>query len=327
MDHRTRWAKVAVLLALVVSMAGAAEPPQVKMRLQRVALFKNGLAMFTADVALPEKGTTFAFRPPVAAAHGSFWVSADPQVKFTSLVASKVWVDTQRRAASVAEFLAANVGRQVTLQMGEAAGGPVEGTLVDAGLSAPRTHPTDPYRPGGLVGASSYPRPGQFALIHTKSGYVAVNPQSVARVEVGQAEPGRDYTVQEQAVELRGSLAQPAPGKGLTVSWLGKGATWAPSYRVDITDPKQARFSAKAVVINEAADLSGVDVALVTGVPHLQLADVVSPLAMKQSMASFLRSLIKGSSASDRQSFSTFVGQVGGGYTQRRPRPRCRAST
>jgi hypothetical protein len=248
----------------------------------------------------------FAFRPPVAASHGSFWVNGGPDVKVVSLVAAKVSLDVNTPAASVAEFLAANVGKQVSLQMGGAGGGAIEGKLVDVKLSAPRTDTQDPYMPGGLPGApgASYGRAGQFALIQTKDGYVALNPQSVTSARLSEGEPGRDYTVQQNAVGLRGTLAQPAPGKALTVSWLAKGATWAPSYMVDISDPKQARFSAKAVVINEAADFSRADLSLVTGMPHLLMADVVSPLAMKQDMAAFIGALVRGSSSQEQQRYS-----------------------
>ena len=85
------------------------------------------------------------------------------------------------------------------------------------------------------------------------------------------------------------------------MSWLAKGITWAPSYLVDISTPDKARFTAKAEVINEAADLPGVDLALVTGYPHLQFADVLSPLAMKRDLATFLRDLAAGSSGQERQ--------------------------
>ena len=107
--------------------AGAEQPAAAKLELQRVALFKNGLGMFTAELALPEQGTQFVFRPPVAASHGTFWVSAGPQVRLGSLVASRVSVGTDVPATSVAEFLAANVGRQVTLQMSGESRDTIEG--------------------------------------------------------------------------------------------------------------------------------------------------------------------------------------------------------
>jgi hypothetical protein len=310
------WATAVVFLAAAATaaMATAAERPAAKapqpeqtateLHMQRVALFKNGLGMFTAELALPEQGTSFVFRPPVAASHGTFWVSADPQVRLGSLVARKATLDAKVPAMSVAEFLAANVGRQVSVQMSGEARDTIEGKVVDVKLALPN-QPQDAYLPGSPPPG----RAGQLALLETRRGYVAINPQMAQRVALAEGDAGREYVVQRDTVELHGSLLAPAPGRKLTVSWLAKGITWAPSYLVDITDAKQARFTAKAEVINEAADLRAVDVALVTGFPHLRFADVVSPLAMKRDLASFLRDLVSGSSPQERQPMSNMMVQ------------------
>ena len=310
------WATVVVFLATaaMAGMATAAEQPAAKapqaeqtateLHVQRVALFKNGLGMFTAELALPEQGTSFVFRPPVAASHGTFWVSADPQVRLGSLVARKATLDSKVTATSVAEFLAANVGRQVSVQMSGEARDTVEGRVVDVKLALP-SQPQDAYLPGSGPSA----RAGQLALLETRRGYVAINPQMAQRVALAEGDAGREYVVQRDTVELHGSLLAPAPGQKLTVSWLAKGITWAPSYLVDITDARQARFTAKAEVINEAADLRAVELALVTGFPHVQFADVVSPLAMKRDLASFLRDLASGTSPQERQPMSNMMTQ------------------
>jgi hypothetical protein len=65
---------------------------------------------------------------------------------------------------------------------------------------------------------------------------------------------------------------------------------------VDITEPNNAQLAAKAEILNEVCDLDGVEVQLVTGYPNLQFADVVSPIAMKENLAQFMQSLIRGQS-------------------------------
>jgi hypothetical protein len=100
--------------------------------------------------------------------------------------------------------------------------------------------------------------------------------------------------IDEPRVQLEATFGNPAPGDWLSVSYLAKGITWAPSYLIDITDPKQARLSAKAEVINEAEDLEGTHVDLVTGFPNLEFADVPSPMSMRTDLAQFLQSLASG---------------------------------
>jgi hypothetical protein len=69
---------------------------------------------------------------------------------------------------------------------------------------------------------------------------------------------------------------------------------------VDITDGAKARLSAKALIINEACEMKEVAAQLVTGFPHLQFADVMSPIAMKEDLAQFLQALSRGQSERGR---------------------------
>jgi hypothetical protein len=80
----------------------------------------------------------------------------------------------------------------------------------------------------------------------------------------------------------------------VTVSYLARGITWAPSYLIDLSDPKTARLTAKALVINEVADLEGAHLDLVTGFPNIRHADISSPVAMSLSLAEFLNALERG---------------------------------
>ncbi len=50
------------------------------------------------------------------------------------------------------------------------------------------------------------------------------------------------------------------------------------------------------MIINDATDLDGVKVELVTGFPHLRFSDILSPVGMKEDLASFLESLRRGES-------------------------------
>ena len=76
---------------------------------------------------------------------------------------------------------------------------------------------------------------------------------------------------------------------------------------VDISEPNKARLAAKAEVMDEVCDLNGVDVKLVTGFPNLQFADIVSPIAMKENLAQFLQSLIRGQSERGRRHWRSDV--------------------
>jgi hypothetical protein len=172
---------------------------------------------------------------------------------------------------------------------------------------------------------------GQFLLLRTDDGVRALDPYRISSVQFAEAEIKRNFTRDSQRIELEASLTSPNPGDWLSVSYLAKGITWAPSYLIDISDPKQARLTANALIINEAEDLEAAHVDLITGFPNLQFADILSPVARKEPLAAFLQSLSQGRSAvagaavmsnvmTQRAEFG-WGGRGGGGALGRQPVP------
>ena len=135
-----------------------------------------------------------------------------------------------------------------------------------------------------------------MVFLGTDEGQIAVSADRIARVDFKDKEPAAKYEKKSSRMQLDISLKKAAGGQKITVSCLAKGATWVPSYMIDITEPNNAKIAAKAEVMDEVCDLNGVDVKFVTGFPNLQFADIASPLAMKENLAQFLQSLIRGQS-------------------------------
>jgi hypothetical protein len=75
------------------------------------------------------------------------------------------------------------------------------------------------------------------------------------------------------------------------ISYLAKGAAWAPSYRVDISDPKTLTIQQNAVVKNELEDVEDADLSLISGFPSIQFAHVTSPLSMRTNWTNFFQQL------------------------------------
>jgi len=135
-----------------------------------------------------------------------------------------------------------------------------------------------------------------MVFLGTDEGQIAVSADRIARVDFKDNEPAAKYEKKSSRTQLDISLKKAAGGQKITVSCLAKGATWVPSYMIDITEPNNAQLAAKAEVMDEVCDWNGVDVKFVTGFPNLQFADIASPLAMKENLAQFLQSLIRGQS-------------------------------
>lgn len=284
---------------------------QAEAQLQQVAPFKNGLGFFVSQVTCPKKKDSFSFIPAAAASHGTFWAAYPEKVELKSLTAKEIELEESTEAISIEELLRANVGKEVQLSFDNRGETTIHGVLSSFAENRSQPQP-NPYEPGS-VDSSSTPRyippPPRASLIIVKTdeGDVAIDSQQIRRVRCTNGKTEKTFTSKRKSMQLDIQLARPAGGKKLTVSYLAKGITWAPSYIVDITEPDKAPLSAKAVVINEACDLDGVTVQLVTGFPNLQFADIVSPLAMKENLAQFLQSLIRGQSERGRASIMSNV--------------------
>ncbi len=293
---------------------------QADTKLQQVALFKNGLGFFISEVTCPKKRDTFSFKPPVAASHGTFWVAYPPKVKLESLAAKEIELEESVEAISIEELLRANVGKEVELSFDNKGESTIQGLL--SSFTENRSLPqSEPYAPGraDYSNVPHYIQPpfrASLIIIKTDEGDVAIDSQTVRRFKVISGKLEKTFTSKSKSMQLDVKLDEPAGGKKLTVSYLAKGITWAPSYIVDITEPDKAQISAKAAVLNEACDLDDVTIQLVTGFPNLKFADVVSPLAKKENLAQFLQSLMRGQSEQGRMGvMSNVMRQSAAGYS------------
>ncbi len=287
-------AAVCLLVFAVSALAVEEEQPvNVQTHLKRVALFKNGFGFFVREGTLAGDRRVAVVGPFAVPSHGTFWVTAPSRAGFLGALAREVTRSEDIAAREVADLLRGNVGRRVRLWLGFEPETALTGTLI--AFAPDRMQPLpDPYGLGRGIAPSaiiSPPGRGQFLLLETDDGIVALDPYRVARVDFPEGEPSTTFPGTTTQVELEATFERPAAGDWLSVSYLARGITWAPSYLIDITDPKEARLSAKAVIINEAEDLSKTHVDLITGFPNLAFADAASPLSMRQDLASFLQSL------------------------------------
>lgn len=293
---------VAMLLITCLAFAWpptalAQTPPPEPLDIRQVALFKNGLGFFVGQVACPEDRTSFQVVLPVAPSHGTFWISYPADLSLTSATAGQIDSEELVDAISIPELLQANPGRRVRLTIGDK-----ETIGVIRYMARNREAPRlDPYTPGRSPEPAGYrpweqPQQGGLLVLETDTGELSLDPRVITQAAFLDGKAERRVTRQDKLAVLRVQLKKPAPGCKLTISLLGKGVTWAPSYMVDITETGEARLSAKALVLNDACEIRGAEVQLVTGFPHLQFADTLSPVALKQNLAQFLQALSAGRS-------------------------------
>ena len=290
---------LAVLCLAALGAAALTDSPKrspVQTRLKRVALFKNGFGFFVREGALANDSEVTIMGPFAASAHGTFWISAPSRAQFVSAVAREVTPTEQIPATEIADLLRRNIGRRITLWVDGDPKAGITGKIL-AFAPNPGAMLSDPYLTEQAGSPDIIPPPGRdyYVLIETDRGIVALPMWRLHRLAFPEGHPSM----------LEATFKNPQPGDWLSVSYLAKGITWAPSYLIDITEPKQARLAAKAVIVNEAEDLAKTHVDLITGFPNLEFANVPSPISMQQGLDQFLQSLASGVSRADLGSVVT----------------------
>jgi len=297
------------ILAIYPACAAPATEARTESTLQQVALFKNGLGFFVSEVTIPDNKDSFSFVPAAAASHGTFWVAYPPKIRLKSLAAEEIELEESLEAITMSELLKANVDQQIRLWLStDTEKTPVVGTIRYFAEDRDRPSP-DPYVPGRVRDSGGGYVPPYYQsllmIVETDTGEMGINPQSIQRVDFIDAKAKRTFSRKSKSMQFDVQLEKPAGGEKLTVSYLAKGINWAPSYMVDISNEDKALLAAKAAVINEACDFDNLTLQLVTGFPHLQFSDVISPLALKENLAQFLQALTRGQSQRARADVTT----------------------
>lgn len=284
-------ARIGIILLFVCSLARGGETNALKTKIVSVSLFKNGLGFVQREAALPKGESRLLIAALPVPAHGTFWVySPDKDATIQELVAFERETSDKLDAISVAELIEANVGQMVDVRLSEKE--TIRGKIVSVASNRTELPPSARARSSFVPGYVPPTETATLVLLQTGSGTVALNKNTVQMITGvdGPLKAGIERKKRSAALRLH---AKSGDGKGRAfILYLAKGITWAPSCVIDITDPKTARVTAKAVILNEIEDLDGVTVNFVTGYPNLQFADVTDPMAMIGDVAAFLNNLL-----------------------------------
>jgi hypothetical protein len=304
----------ALMAAPLLCKAEEDTVPKISSAPVHVALFKNGLGYVERKGAIPKGVLTAEMDLLPIPVHGTFWVYPETEgVELRRIVATTTETDpTERDANSMAELLEANDGQELDLVIMGADGKAedVKGrvrilrssqTVPEAtgtsssGFMAPTASP--PATSVAVWRAHVYPAPtappsAGLLLLETEQGQLVIDMTAVHHVR------GKDLRVrvkeqstQQARTSLKVDVFRNDKGAILSISYLAKGITWAPSYRLDLLNDKTVRIYAKAQIINDLEDLNAARCSVIAGFPNLQFANVVDPMAFRGEMVAWLQHL------------------------------------
>ncbi len=289
---------IVVIFSVHVGLVAAQQPiidlPSIPSRITSVGLFKNGLAVVRREVVLPADGV-YEIADVPEPVHGTFWIESDAIIE--TRVTTREFEIPMRTAATVnlQDDLA---GRTVTVQLRDAAGPPITGRVVElhAGGGRPgwdRSYETSPtwnrwestWRSSTSNPPSASPR---FLVIDSGQGYDYIDTSVIASLHVDQSATSVRQRRPVLQITANGIGAQSGT---VVISYLTKGIAWAPSYRIDMTDPRMLKIAQQAVIKNELEDLNDVQIDLISGFPSIEFASVLSPLSLETTLQAFFQQL------------------------------------
>jgi hypothetical protein len=245
-------------------LAGDDKPLDVKLQIEKLTLFKNGLGFVVSHGILPENAQTIKIGQLPIPSFGTFWVGYPKDVKLQNLVTSMEDVEETSPVQSVSQLLQMNTGRKAIIHTSDR---DIEGTILSVKTEMVKQPSQNPY----FMSPHSVPNPygynqqayssSDLVLMKTDKGVVALSPSSILRAEFSDGDPVSVRKIKQTSPIITMNLEKPAGGAKVSVSYLTRGVTWMPSYLIDLSDPKTAKFSAHAIIINEVTDFKNVKVA------------------------------------------------------------------
>ena len=255
-----------------------------------IAVFKNGVGFFMREGTVRSNDGWAVTEYVPNASLGSLWISSlDKDSILEEVVGFKEEVQRSFEAISIEELLASNIGKKVKITYGDKI---VEGTI----KSVPEPRAPEKGEGTGIdYSRSAYdprlqPKLAAIVILDNGEGEVVLNKSNISKVEFPKGFSAR-YLSKEKAKRIKFKVAGSKREARLGLSYLQKGVSWVPSYLVNIGDSQKARITMKATLINDAEDLENVDFFFVVGYPNFLYADVLSPMALQESITQFIQGL------------------------------------
>ncbi len=278
-----------LLMALTFAMpqvCDAAEIPTTS-KIVAVDLFKNGLAAVRREATLGKAGSYVLDDVPDAI-HGTYWIDSSAPVE--SLMRTRE-VDVPANETLPGNMQDDLAGKKVTIHFRGEKLAPVVGTVVKFKLPK---------------GEDVNPQPSRFLIVDTAKGRSFVEASEIVNIE---SETG-DGKVKRRRSQLVLTVGDnPKAETKIVIRYLTRGIAWAPSYKIDISDPKTLTLEQHAVVKNELADLADAELRLISGFPSVQFGHVRSLMSNRTTMAAFFGELNNSGGHNNDAMFNSVVTQ------------------
>lgn len=272
-------------------------PRAVTSRVKSVSMFKNGVALIREEFTVPASGQYVLDAIPYAI-HGAFFIQSSADVEA---------VLTQRQsretvgASGDLNYQKDLVGKKVRVFFNNANLPPVHGTVAAVRQTTDDKAPQSDsdFRPRYYSQSYYYNRGNEtpevsnlHLILNTDFGQSVIQQSSIARIDV----EGEIGTVVRSRPTLLFKVKTDKPAT-VGITYLTKGAAWAPAYRLLLPDEKSNRgkmtIEQTATIVNQWRSFTDAQLYLISGYPKIGCENVISPISNKANLSAFFSQMLR----------------------------------
>ena len=296
----TQQSPAAAVESAVVSPSVSPVPRAVTSRVKSVSMFKNGVALVREEFTAPASGQ-YALDAIPYAIHGAFFIQSTANVEA---------VLTQRQYQELAgasgdlNYQKDLVGKKVRVFFNNANLPPVHGTVAAVRQPVQESTPqsVSDFQPRNYYSQAYYSSrrdsfetanaSSPFLILDTDFGQSVIQQSSIARVDV----EGEIGAVVRSRPTLLFKVKTEKPAV-VSITYLTKGAAWAPAYRILLPDEKSNRgkmsIEQTATIVNQWRSFSDAQLYLISGYPKIGCENVISPISNKANLSAFFSQMLR----------------------------------
>ena len=287
----------AAVESAVASPVVSPVPRAVTSRVKSVSMFKNGVALIREEFTVPASGQYVLDAIPYAI-HGAFFIQSEADVEA---------VLTQRQsretvgASGDLNYQKDLVGKKVRVFFNNVNMPPVHGTVAAVRQTMDERAPQSDsdFRPRYYSQSYYYNRGNEtpevsnpHLILNTDFGQSVIQQSSIARIDV----EGEIGTVVRSRPTLLFKVKTEKPAT-VGITYLTKGAAWAPAYRLLLPDEKSNRgkmtIEQTATIVNQWRSFSDAQIYLISGYPKIGCENVISPISNKANLSAFFSQMLR----------------------------------
>lgn len=241
----------------------------IKAPIIKASLFKNGLAIVTRQVKISASQKTLIIKDAPKPVHGTFWTDYKGKIEF---VFDKIKTkEVKGNILSTKDIFEKIIGKRVKLFLNN-----------NQSIT-------------GVIDKSNR-NIANYIVLKTKGKFEFIQTSRVFRfslidkkVKIKNLKKIEKKTKFINVIKIK--LKSLSKTRKITFSYLTRGLTWAPSYKLNFINNKKADLSLKAIIKNELLDVKNAQINLISGFPAIKFNNVLSPLAHDQSINNFFTQL------------------------------------